>query len=153
MKSHLQFFLFLLLGSTLVISSLIIFFKFNPIKRPVILTPTPIVTNQAKISEIDAINLVKKLPDVEKLIKKYPNYGISVEGSNTSASSWNVHVYEIVDDHTATYNWYYVDKNTGMITTEIFCGGIAGLPCPEGYTCKLSSTSPDAGGVCINSEP
>jgi hypothetical protein len=30
-----------------------------------------------------------------------------------------------------------------------FCGGIAGFPCPEGYTCKLDGSYPDAGGVCV----
>ncbi|MCB9639553.1 MAG: hypothetical protein H6728_02815 [Myxococcales bacterium] len=29
-----------------------------------------------------------------------------------------------------------------------FCGGIAGLPCPEGYNCVLSGSYPDAGGSC-----
>jgi hypothetical protein len=30
-----------------------------------------------------------------------------------------------------------------------FCGGIAGLICLDGYTCKLDSTLPDSGGKCI----
>jgi hypothetical protein len=29
-----------------------------------------------------------------------------------------------------------------------FCGGIAGIACPEGYTCKLDGNYPDAGGKC-----
>jgi hypothetical protein len=29
-----------------------------------------------------------------------------------------------------------------------FCGGIAGVTCPEGYFCKLDGNYPDAGGVC-----
>ena len=33
-----------------------------------------------------------------------------------------------------------------------FCGGIAGLPCPGGYRCKLDGNYPDAGGVCQKSE-
>ena len=33
--------------------------------------------------------------------------------------------------------------------TEIFCGGIAGISCPEGFTCKLDGNYPDAGGKCI----
>jgi hypothetical protein len=31
----------------------------------------------------------------------------------------------------------------------LFCGGIAGFLCPEGYTCKLDGSYPDAGGVCV----
>lgn len=30
-----------------------------------------------------------------------------------------------------------------------FCGGIAGIQCPTGYTCKLDGQYPDAGGLCI----
>lgn len=29
-----------------------------------------------------------------------------------------------------------------------FCGGIAGIACPNGFTCKLDGTYPDAGGTC-----
>lgn len=31
---------------------------------------------------------------------------------------------------------------------ENFCGGIAGIVCPDGFTCKLDGNYPDAGGVC-----
>jgi hypothetical protein len=30
-----------------------------------------------------------------------------------------------------------------------FCGGIAGLACPDGYTCQLEGNFPDAGGTCV----
>ncbi|OGM25676.1 hypothetical protein A3D01_05855 [Candidatus Woesebacteria bacterium RIFCSPHIGHO2_02_FULL_39_13] len=30
-----------------------------------------------------------------------------------------------------------------------FCGGIAGIACPEGYTCKSDGNFPDAGGKCV----
>ena len=29
-----------------------------------------------------------------------------------------------------------------------FCGGIAGIPCPQGYQCTLDGDYPDAGGKC-----
>jgi len=31
-----------------------------------------------------------------------------------------------------------------------FCGGIAGIICCEGMTCKLDGNYPDAGGRCIS---
>ena len=34
-------------------------------------------------------------------------------------------------------------------TAGQFCGGIAGVMCPSGYTCKLEGSYPDAGGTCI----
>ena len=30
-----------------------------------------------------------------------------------------------------------------------FCGGIAGILCPEEYECKLDGNYPDAGGKCL----
>src|SRR3989338_1068864 len=32
---------------------------------------------------------------------------------------------------------------------ETFCGGIAGLPCSDGYKCILDGNYPDAGGKCF----
>lgn len=31
----------------------------------------------------------------------------------------------------------------------VFCGGIAGMSCPNEYKCKYDGNYPDAGGVCI----
>ena len=33
--------------------------------------------------------------------------------------------------------------------TPIFCGGIAGFQCPEGFHCQLDGCYPDAGGICV----
>jgi hypothetical protein len=33
------------------------------------------------------------------------------------------------------------------------CGGIAGFPCPSGYTCKLDGSYPDAAGKCVKKAP
>jgi len=30
-----------------------------------------------------------------------------------------------------------------------FCGGIAGIKCPNGFVCKYSGNYPDAGGTCV----
>jgi hypothetical protein len=35
-------------------------------------------------------------------------------------------------------------------TQAVFCGGIAGFACPEGYVCELDGTYPDAGGHCVS---
>lgn len=40
---------------------------------------------------------------------------------------------------------------TAPTPTEVegrFCGGIAGLACPSGFSCKLDGSYPDAGGKC-----
>lgn len=31
----------------------------------------------------------------------------------------------------------------------IFCAGITGISCPNGYKCKYDGKYPDAGGVCV----
>ncbi|MEK7555469.1 MAG: DUF5667 domain-containing protein [Patescibacteria group bacterium] len=33
-----------------------------------------------------------------------------------------------------------------------FCGGIAGIKCPDDYVCKLGANYPDAGGKCVKKE-
>ncbi len=41
-----------------------------------------------------------------------------------------------------------LNKNNTTEAEGKFCGGIAGLPCPNGYNCKIDGTYPDAGGKC-----
>jgi len=60
-----------------------------------------------------------------KLVKAkygYNNPSIYVEVDHMEGNNYVVHVYEVVMDdeetgHTATYNWYYVNKTTGKITS------------------------------------
>ena len=40
--------------------------------------------------------------------------------------------------------------STIKFTDSTFCGGIAGIKCPNGRVCKLDGKYPDAGGVCVN---
>jgi hypothetical protein len=42
--------------------------------------------------------------------------------------------------------------SVGVCNTEKMCGGIAGIKCPEGYTCMLDGRHPDASGVCVKEE-
>src|SRR3989344_8466058 len=44
-------------------------------------------------------------------------------------------------------------KNVTPVKEEgKFCGGIAGIACPEGYKCQLEGKYPDAGGKCVKEE-
>jgi hypothetical protein len=38
---------------------------------------------------------------------------------------------------------------SGTNGNGMFCGGIAGVACPEGSSCKLDGGYPDSGGKCI----
>ena len=42
-----------------------------------------------------------------------------------------------------------LNKNNTTDSEGKFCGGIAGMPCPNGYGCRLDGSYPDAGGKCI----
>ncbi len=33
--------------------------------------------------------------------------------------------------------------------TTLFCGGIRGIACPHGFTCRYDGNYPDSGGVCV----
>lgn len=47
---------------------------------------------------------------------------------------------------------YLYSKPTPVAKVNEFCGGIAGIMCDDGLSCKMDGTYPDAGGVCIEGE-
>lgn len=47
---------------------------------------------------------------------------------------------------------YLYSKPTPVAKLNEFCGGIAGILCADGMSCKLDGTFPDAGGVCVEGE-
>lgn len=68
------------------------------------------------ISEDQAIANVKTLPEVIAYLKRVPNGLVAVSGGEEDA--YMVQVYEIINGHTATFNWYNVNKQSGEITLE-----------------------------------
>lgn len=44
---------------------------------------------------------------------------------------------------------YLYPSFNGGVRGGIFCGGIAGMSCPDGYKCKYDGHYPDVGGVCV----
>lgn len=69
-----------------------------------------------KISRDLAIENVKKLPEVQEYLKNVPE-GI-VEVDNELEGEYNVHVYEVKNGHTATFNWYRVSIKSGEVRSE-----------------------------------
>lgn len=69
-----------------------------------------------KISRELAVENVKKLPEVQEYLKNVPNAKVEVD--NELEGEYNVHVYEIKDGHTATFNWYRVSIKSGEIRPE-----------------------------------
>src|SRR3989344_8146072 len=69
-----------------------------------------------KVSRNQAIENVKKLPEVQEYLKYVPNGKVEVD--NELEGEYNVHVYEVKDGHTATFNWYRVSIKSGEVKTE-----------------------------------
>lgn len=69
-----------------------------------------------KISRQLAIENVKKLPEVQEFLKNVPNGKVEVD--NELEGEYNVHVYEVKDRHTATFNWYRVSIKSGEVRPE-----------------------------------
>jgi len=67
----------------------------------------------ALISKDEAIAKIKSLPKVIEYLKIVPKAVIEIDSEEDD--SYSVHVYEIKDNHTATFNWFTVDKKTGVI--------------------------------------
>ncbi|MDO8657386.1 MAG: hypothetical protein Q7K55_01500, partial [Candidatus Levybacteria bacterium] len=64
----------------------------------------------------EAILKVKTLPEVIDYLKTVPGGLVLVNGEENN--SYMVQVYEIKDGHTATFNWYKVNKTTGEVKKE-----------------------------------
>lgn len=44
---------------------------------------------------------------------------------------------------------FTVNDETDDGGEDVFCGGIANIPCPQGFGCVLDGDYPDAGGICV----
>ena len=71
-----------------------------------------------KSAENTAIAKVSALPEVIEYLRSVPSGRIVIDHEDKETNSYLIHVYEVVDDHTATFNWYEVDKTTGEITKD-----------------------------------
>ncbi len=63
------------------------------------------------MSKKQAIANVKKLPEVQQYLKDVPKGKVEVD--NEVEGQYNVHVYEVKNGHTATFNWYRVSIKDG----------------------------------------
>ena len=72
-------------------------------------------TDRAIISKEEAIANVSTLPEVIEYLKRVPKGLVLVNGQEDNA--YMVQVYEFKNGHTATFNWYTVDKKSGVVDT------------------------------------
>ena len=68
------------------------------------------------ISKDEAVTKVKAQPEVADYLKRVPNGLVLVNGEEDNA--YMIQVYEFKNDHTATFNWYNVNKTTGAVEKE-----------------------------------
>ncbi|MBI2310346.1 hypothetical protein HYU90_00765 [Candidatus Collierbacteria bacterium] len=65
-----------------------------------------------------AIAKVSALPEVIEYLREVPTGLVTLDHEDRETNSYLIHVYETKDGHTATFNWYTVDKTTGAITKD-----------------------------------
>ena len=70
------------------------------------------------ISPEAAVAKIRELDEVKSYLKNVPNALVDLESVDEETNTYLVHVYEIKNGHTATFNWYTVNKKTGEITAE-----------------------------------
>lgn len=65
-----------------------------------------------------AIAQVTALPEVQEYLRTVGGGLVTLDHYDQPTNSYLIHVYEIKDGHTATFNWYTVNKDTGALTAE-----------------------------------
>lgn len=73
-------------------------------------------TNKENVTKKEAVDNVKALPDVIDYLKRVPRGLVAVNGEEDA--EYLIQVYEVINGHTATFNWYNVNKQSGKITPE-----------------------------------
>lgn len=69
----------------------------------------------SKLTQQKVIELVKNRKEVKEYLIHVPKGIVTIDHKNNDNNSWIIHVFEIVNNHTATFNWYEVKKNTGKV--------------------------------------
>lgn len=69
-----------------------------------------------EVSEDEATLIVKTQPEVVEYLKIVPQGKVDIDHEENGA--YVIHVYEVKDNHTATFNWYTIDKATGSVKKE-----------------------------------
>ncbi|MDO8486861.1 MAG: hypothetical protein Q7S45_01000 [Candidatus Curtissbacteria bacterium] len=92
------------------------YFAFQKLSSTQTPTPAPAQTVPSKITSEQAVASVKNLPEIQDYLKRVPNGKIEVDSGDES--EYSVHVYEIKDGHTATFNWYSVNIKDGKVKPQ-----------------------------------
>lgn len=74
-------------------------------------------TTSSSPTREQAVENVKKLPEVQQYLEDVPNGKVDVD--NKDEDEYLIHVYEIKNSHTATFNWYTVSIKDGKVESQL----------------------------------
>lgn len=81
---------------------------------------TPMLPKNSKTPETinpgQAIQTVKNLPEVKNYLQNTPDSQIRLD--HEEGQDYVIQVYETKNGHTATFNWYKINKTTGTVEKE-----------------------------------
>ena len=63
-----------------------------------------------------ATTAVSALPEVQEYLRSVPSGLVDIDHEDRETNSYLIHVYEVKDGHTASFNWYEVDKTTHQVS-------------------------------------
>lgn len=84
----------------------------------VFLRQEKVTTQEKTLTEDEAIRKVSSLPQVQDFLKRVPGGQVRLDHEELQINSFIIQVFEVKDGHTATFNWYQVDKKTGEVKSE-----------------------------------
>lgn len=73
-------------------------------------------SSTSKVTQEQALEKVRSLNEVKEYLIQVPNGKVEFDHEDEAANAWVIHVYEVKNGHTATFNWYSVSKETGKMT-------------------------------------
>ena len=88
-----------------------------------ILSTFKFLNQSSNITQDQAVQIVRNIPEVKTWMSQVetgPLHGkaVIVPEYGDKDNVWTIHAYEQLSDHTASFNFFYVDKTTGQVTKE-----------------------------------
>lgn len=116
------------LAAIIIFLGIVGYLNFNkPQKLPIKTTATasPVQETTANptqisgISEKEAIEKVRQLPEVKNYFAKVPGAHVEVGSFDEESGTYLIQVFEVKDNHTATFGWWEVEKISGKLKKSI----------------------------------
>ncbi len=92
--------------------------KATAIEKPA--QTTSVSTNDvSQTSEKEAIEKVRQLPEVKDFLARITNAHVEIGSFDEERGTYLVQVFEVKDNHTATFGWWEVEKISGKVKKSI----------------------------------